>query len=42
MTRFLYMPGSADGHDYKGGFKLKDGFSLAYLSMLEAIADNNM
>ena len=42
MTQYLDMPGSADGHDFKEGFKLKDGFSLAYLSMLEAIADNNM
>ena len=42
MTRFLSMPGSADGSNLITGTKLIDGFEIAYFTMLEAIATNNM
>lgn len=42
MTKFLSLPGSADGSvNNKDGFKLSEGFKLAYLALLEAIAANN-
>lgn len=41
MTRFLQMPGSADGKQTKDGFKLFDGFKMAYLALLEAIVTSN-
>jgi hypothetical protein len=42
MTKMLQAPGSADGKLLENrGFKLADGFKLAYLAMLEAIAANN-
>ena len=40
MTKFLSMPGSADGKP--NGFKLADGFAFAYEAMLKAIASNNI
>jgi hypothetical protein len=42
MTKMLHAPGSADGHLMQNrGFKLADGFKIAYKAMLEAIAENN-
>lgn len=42
MTKFLSLPGSADGSvDNKDGFKLLEGFKMAYVALLESIAANN-